>query len=179
MKIHPKINFPKVCVPHPNNMKRSHTVRNTASCVSNHPLRTLHRTFQGDTRGRATLLRTAIIWSVCFNAQETTGLRGPRKNHPRNPVTSQPRPELKRHLRNQDSLRVAPGTRSRSGWKGRGSPTDGTAVSRRRSPPAAGSGACSSAPTPWSCPVGDGRRSHSEAPLSSQEKQLQGRCVGS
>lgn len=102
-----------------------------------------------------------------------------QENHPRKPSYLPAQIRVKKTFTRPRLTPCVPGTRSQSGWKGRGSPTDGMSCRGRRSPPAAGSGECSSASAPghalWEMEDAVTVR----PPLSSWEKQSWGRCVGS
>lgn len=86
------------------------------------------------------------------------------KNYPETQVTSQPRPEQKTFTQAQDSLRVVPWEHVHGGMEGsRGSPTDGTSCRGGGHHQPLGRVRAAVRFNSWSCPVGDGRRSHSEA----------------
>ena len=75
-------------------------------CVSNHPLRTLHR-FSRVTQGKKSHTPENSTSECLFQCSENHWVKRIKKITLENPVTSQPRSELKKHLRDQDSLRVA------------------------------------------------------------------------
>lgn len=83
-----------------------------------------------------------------FQCSENHWVKRIKKTTLENPVTPQPRSDLKKTFTRPRLTPCGPGTHSQNGWKGRGSPTDGMSCRERRSPPAAGSGACSSASAP-------------------------------
>lgn len=142
-------------------------------CISSHPLRTLHRDFPGQTQGEEPHPENSTP-ECLFQCSETTGLRGPRKTNSRKPSHLPAQTRVKKTFTQPRLTPCGPGTRSRSGWKWSRSPTDGTSCRGRRSPPAAGSGACSSASTPGHALWEMEDAVTGRAPASSQEKQLQG-----